>query len=114
MLAIGETKVEWEPKTNRWTGAEIKATLKGAAALKGPWEDVPAGGSPGTARPTMRSRGTRDPTSAVARERDPPAAKMAALHVNGREIVPSGVGRWNEICICGFRSRFPLRAGGRL
>ena len=49
------TKVEWEPKTNRWTGAEIKATLKGAATLKGPWEDVTtAGGSPGTARPAMR------------------------------------------------------------
>ena len=49
------TKVEWEPKTNRWTGAEIKATLKGAERLEGPWEDVPAGGgSPGTVRPTMR------------------------------------------------------------
>ena len=47
-------KVEWEPKTNRWTGAEIKATLKCAATLEGPWEDVPAGGSPGTARPTLR------------------------------------------------------------
>ena len=45
MLAIGETKVEWEPKTNCWTGAE---------RLEGPWEDVPAGGSPGTARPTIR------------------------------------------------------------
>ena len=56
MLAIGEPKVEWEPKTNRWTGAEIKATLKCAAALKGPWEDVTtAGGSPGTARPTGQS-----------------------------------------------------------
>ena len=40
---------------NRWTGAEIQAVLKGAATLEGPWEDVPeGGGSPGTARPTMR------------------------------------------------------------
>ena len=48
-------KVEWEPKTNRWTGAEIRAVLKGAATPEGPWEAVPAGGgSPGTARPTMQ------------------------------------------------------------
>ncbi len=39
-------KVEWEPKTNRWTGAEINATLKGAATLDGPWADVQAGGDP--------------------------------------------------------------------
>ena len=54
MLAIGEPKVEWEPKTNRWTGAELNAVLKGAERLEGPWEDVPAGGSLGTARPTIR------------------------------------------------------------
>ena len=54
-MVDGEPKVEWEPKTNRWTGAEIKATLKGATELKGPWAEVPAGGgSPGTARPTMQ------------------------------------------------------------
>ena len=54
-MADGGPKVEWEPKTNRWTGAEIRAVLKGAAELKGPWAEVPAGGgSPGTARPTMR------------------------------------------------------------
>ena len=54
-MVDGEPNMEWEPKTNRWTGAEIKATLKGAAELKGPWEDVPAGGgSPGTPRPTLR------------------------------------------------------------
>ena len=51
----GKPKVEWEPKVNRWTGAEIQAVLKGAERLEGPWEDVPGeGGSPGTARPTMR------------------------------------------------------------
>ena len=50
----GKPKVEWEPKTNRWTGAEIQAVLKGAERLEGPWADVPEGGSPGTARPTMR------------------------------------------------------------
>ena len=60
-LVDGEPKVEWEPKVNRWTGAELNAVLKGAATLDGPWEDVPEGsGSPGrlapplTARPTMR------------------------------------------------------------
>ena len=41
--------VEWEPKVNRWTGAEIRAVLKSAETLEGPWEDVPA-----VARPTMR------------------------------------------------------------
>ena len=41
----GKPKVEWEPKTNRWTGAEIQAVLKGAATLEGPWADVPAGGA---------------------------------------------------------------------
>ena len=59
-LVDGEPKVEWEPKVNRWTGAELNAVLKGAPTLDGPWEDVPEGGSPGrlapplTARPTMR------------------------------------------------------------
>ena len=54
-MVDGKPKVEWEPKVNRWTGAEIQAVLKGAATLEGPWEDVPEGsGSPGTARPTMR------------------------------------------------------------
>ena len=50
----GKPKVEWEPKVNRWTGAEIQAVLKGAERLEGPWEDVPVGGSPRTARPTLR------------------------------------------------------------
>jgi hypothetical protein len=45
-LVDGKPKVEWEPKTNRWTGVEIQAVLKGAAALEGPWADVPAGGNP--------------------------------------------------------------------
>ena len=53
-LVDGKPKVEWEPKTNRWTGAEIRAVLKGAERLEGPWTDVLAGGSPGTARPTTR------------------------------------------------------------
>ena len=47
--------MEWEPKVNRWTGAEIQAVLKGAERLEGPWEvGSEEGGSPGTARPTMR------------------------------------------------------------
>ena len=48
-LVDGEPKVEWEPKVNRWTGAELNAVLKGAPTLDGPWEDVPE-----VARPTMR------------------------------------------------------------
>ena len=36
----GKPKVEWEPKTNRWTGAEIPAVLKGAETLAGEWKAV--------------------------------------------------------------------------
>ena len=36
----GKLKVEWEPKMNRWTGAEIQAVLKGAESLDGEWEAV--------------------------------------------------------------------------
>ena len=39
-LVDGKPKVEWEPKTNRWTGAEIQAVLKGAATLDGEWKAV--------------------------------------------------------------------------
>ncbi len=39
-LVDGNPKVEWEPKTNRWTGAEIQAELKGAATLEGEWKAV--------------------------------------------------------------------------
>ena len=40
-LLDGEpTKVEWEPKVNRWTGVEIQAVLKGAATLDGEWKAV--------------------------------------------------------------------------
>lgn len=42
----GKPKVERELKTNRWTGAEIRAVLKGAATLEGPWAEVPEGGNP--------------------------------------------------------------------
>ncbi len=45
-LVDGKPKVEWEPKTNRWTGAKIQAVLKGVATLEGPWAEVPAGGNP--------------------------------------------------------------------
>jgi hypothetical protein len=45
-LVNGKPKAGWEPKTNRWTGAEIQAVLKGAERLDGPWADVPAGGNP--------------------------------------------------------------------
>ena len=31
----GKLKVEWEPKMNRWTGAEIQSVLKGAESLDG-------------------------------------------------------------------------------
>ena len=33
-LVDGQPKVEWEPTTNRWTGAEIQAVLKGAERLE--------------------------------------------------------------------------------
>ena len=36
----GKPKVEWEPKTNRWTGAEIPAVLKGTERLEGEWKAV--------------------------------------------------------------------------
>ena len=36
----GKLKVEWEPKVNRWTGAEIQAVLKGAESLDGEWKAV--------------------------------------------------------------------------
>ena len=39
-LVNGAPKVEWEPKMNRWTGAEIQAMLKGAASLDGEWKAV--------------------------------------------------------------------------
>ena len=39
-LVDGKPKVEWEPKTNRWTGAEIQAVLKGAERLGGEWKSV--------------------------------------------------------------------------
>jgi hypothetical protein len=45
-LVDGKPKVEWEPKTNRWTGVEIQAVLKGAERLDGPWADVPEEGNP--------------------------------------------------------------------
>ena len=39
-MVDGKPKVEWEPKTNRWTGAEIPAVLKGAATLDSEWKVV--------------------------------------------------------------------------
>ena len=32
--------MEWEPKVNRRTGAELNAVLKGAATLDGEWKAV--------------------------------------------------------------------------
>ena len=34
-MVDGKPKVEWEPKVNRWTGAEVNTVLKGAATLDG-------------------------------------------------------------------------------
>ena len=45
-LVDGKPKVEWEPKTNRWTGVEIPTKVKGAERLEGAWADVPAEGNP--------------------------------------------------------------------
>ena len=39
-IVDGEPKVEWEPKVNRWTGAEIQAVREGAATLDGEWKAV--------------------------------------------------------------------------
>ena len=39
-MVDGEPMVEWEPKVNRWTGAEIQAVLKGAERLDGEWKAV--------------------------------------------------------------------------
>ena len=39
-MVDGKPKVEWEPKTNRWTGVEIQAVLKGAERLDGEWKAV--------------------------------------------------------------------------
>ena len=39
-LVDGEPKVEWVPKVNRWTGAEIQAVLKGAESLDGEWKSL--------------------------------------------------------------------------
>ena len=45
-MVDGKPKVEWEPKTNHWTGTELDVKVKGAATLEGPWGEVPAGGEP--------------------------------------------------------------------
>ena len=45
-MVDGKPKVEWEPKVNRWTGAELEVKVKGAERLEGPWADVSEGGSP--------------------------------------------------------------------
>ena len=39
-LTADGPKVEWTPKTNRWTGKALDATLKGAATLGGDWKPV--------------------------------------------------------------------------
>lgn len=43
-MVDGKPQIEWEPKTNRWTGAELEVKVKGSESLEGPWEEVPAGG----------------------------------------------------------------------
>ena len=45
-IVDGEPKVEWEPKVNRWTGAEIQAVLKGAERLDGEWKAVEGATAP--------------------------------------------------------------------
>ena len=39
-MVDGEPKVEWEPKVNLWTGAEVNTVLKGAATLDGEWKSI--------------------------------------------------------------------------
>ena len=43
-LVDGKPKVDWEPKPNRWTDAEIRAVLKGAERLEGSWAEIPTAG----------------------------------------------------------------------
>ena len=51
-MVDGKPKVEWEPKVNRWTGAEIQAVLKGAETLGGEWKAVE--GATAAEKATMR------------------------------------------------------------
>ena len=47
--------IVFDPPEARWRVPGVRAVVKGAESLEGPWADVPSGGgSPGTARPTMR------------------------------------------------------------
>jgi len=50
-MVDGKPKVEWEPKTNRWTGSEIQAVLMGAERLDGPWKVVEGGRLAGDGSP---------------------------------------------------------------
>ena len=52
-VADDGTNVEWEPKENRWTGAEIQAVLKGAESLDGEWKAVE--GATAAEKAVMRS-----------------------------------------------------------
>jgi hypothetical protein len=56
-IVDGEPKVEWEPKVNRWTGAEIQAELKVSATLDGEWKAVE--GATAAEKAAMRPRRTR-------------------------------------------------------
>ena len=47
--------LEFEPTQDKWNVPGARPVIKGAETLEGPWADVPVdGGSPRTARPTMR------------------------------------------------------------
>ena len=39
-MVDGNPKVEWEPETSLWTGAEIQSVLKGAEARNGELQSV--------------------------------------------------------------------------
>ena len=51
-MVDGEPKVEWAPKVNRWTGAEIQAVREGAATLEVSWKSVE--GATATEKAAMR------------------------------------------------------------
>ena len=44
--ADGKPTVEFDPPQEDWKVPGVRAVLKGAESLDGPWGDVPAGGNP--------------------------------------------------------------------
>ena len=73
----GKPKVEWEPKTNRWTGAEIQAVLKGAERRR---QD---GGFPSQCAAKMAALHTAATNVAAAATSTPPEFVVNYMHAAG-------------------------------